>query len=356
MYFFYYPISLLAAAFGSLTPAHVRIFFVFFVLQILGVILALDTNMTDFASYARHYQNVPLIDSVLRGHASIFDAYGEPGFVLMQSVAKYFSFSYVEFRLLFFFLLMTLNTIVICWFKWSALLVLPWYFAFFYHNDGNIIRMAFSSTLLMLAILQFSSGEFKKSLLLSVLAVSFHYSALLIVPLYILRKINPKAYLSSIFLILSILFGVIGFTAIVVELINMLGFTSEAYVVDKVLRYAQSDREGGGLIRSITVFPFFILLFCIVRYKKLLGDNELAYIFFITFLFSLLNLFLFSDLRLFADRAFRMFGLSGGFLMYYIILSFSKRSRPIIVLLYLFYLFLFTAFKYQGYSWELTYY
>jgi len=315
----------------------------------MGVVLALDSNMVDFPSYMSHYEKTPALIDVVNDFNLLVVVYGEPLFVGFQVLCKSIGLNYIGFRILFFSLMMLLNTLLFYKFKPYIFFILLWYLAFFYHNDGNIMRSAFSSTLVMLSVVYLNQKNLMLSFFCFVLAVLMHYFALFLLFFYTWYFLNFKRKAVIFFLLFSFLLGLLGISKFILLFIVGLG-GEDMLILDKIYRYSLDEgRQGAGVLRFITVLPILIISVAIIKYRIVIrskSDNAWLMVFTI----AVSSLFFFSDFRLMSDRLFTLLGFSGSVLLILTFRAFDKSTLVVYQFFWISLLVLFTGFKYRNYT------
>jgi len=216
-------------ALASFLRAHGRSILLFLLLQALGLLLALDSGIVDFQNYYYHYQKVPTLSEVI-GDLSLFsDIYGEPLYAFIQLLCKSLGLSYLHFRILFFALMMAFNAAFITKFRSYSFLVLLWYFAFYYHNDGNIIRTAFSSTLFMLGVYYTGQRRLAFSMLYFISASLMHSLAIIFPAVYLVFYLNLGRNSIILMTFLSLLIGLLGISRATLKWIGSFGYETNFF-------------------------------------------------------------------------------------------------------------------------------
>lgn len=349
MYISILPVAYIISFAAELSKRNAKFLILFFLLQFMGVILALDHNMADFFNYAEHYYYVPTFSNILDG-ASFETIYGEPLFALIQVLCKSLGLDYIDFRLIFFSIMMFFNAVFIFKFKSYSHIMLLWYFAFYYHNDGNIMRTAFSSTLLMLSVFYLGERKSKVSLLYYLGAVLFHYSSIVFLFVYLICYLNLGRRFVFISLVTSFFIAIfIGGRNILIWLISYFGDSS--FLIQKLYHYAfEYDNGTGGIIRFIILIPMLIITFTMLKYEELIKEQSTK-VYFLSFSMALCLLVVFSDFRLFSERYFTLLGWSGAAVLITTFNSFKGDSNLLYKGVWILLLFTFSMYKYMGYQW-----
>lgn len=196
----------------------------------------------------------------------------------------------------------------------------------------NLIRQYLSIYTLFFSILYLLDGKKIKFVLLVIIASFFHKSAIIFLPIYILRKLLKRRYLKSKYYILLLVSLVIGFSniayvffkEIVVYLPNYSNYINSEYMGKEIHITAK--------ISKLLVVPILLLS---IKYKKKLSENE-EILYNLGFLsFCLKICFLFSEL---ASRVGEIFTIFTIFPIYFNILKSRNKNYKVIVLLYMLFL------------------
>ena len=208
---------------------------------------------SDWRSYEPMYDNVS-IDNLF------YDYYWEPGYYIWMLLFKVFHLNFWFFFittkvLVFLAFLHTINKYSLEYRYLIWTFFLP-FFAFYLFIDNpmrNLIAVAIS----LYAFNYLIRRKFVMFLIVTLLALSFHVTAIVLIPLYflLLKHISTKVYL--ILLLCLMIFFSNDF------IINLLGnITGIDYINQKMLAYADSE-DGSGQSFSIKMFinlSFFLLL------------------------------------------------------------------------------------------------
>lgn len=324
--FLYSIISLVGCSLPLLfksTPRYIKETFLLTTLLFLGVVLAIDTKQVDYNNYFIHFEKVPSLIDIFYG-ASFDKTYGEYGFVIFQSVAKTFGLNYVEFRLA---LYATYSIVSFLMIRASAfpLLAFLWFFSFFYHDDGNITRTALAGSIATLSLIHYSKGNLANYLLLISLSLSFHLiSIVALFPVFFRFLPNRRLTYISI-LLTSLIIGNFGGAYIISEILNYSSMSEESYMLKKLITYSNSDRGGEGILRLSTLLPFAMMVFAIWKFDLLMKQKN-AVVWLSTSTICLSLMFAFADFGLYANRVFRILGMSFIFLFPYQVRLFEKKT------------------------------
>jgi hypothetical protein len=343
----------LVAIINKLSPK-LKILLLAVLLQIMGLVLALDINMVDYPYYLHHHLKVPAIWQLISDPSLFHLVYGEPIFVVLQIVSKSIGLDYQGFRIFFYSLMMLFNTLFLSKYYKNVFFILLWYVAFFYHNDGNIMRAAFSSTLAMLSLHYLGVKSFLMSFIYCVAAILMHYSAVILLFFYFsyLANLGKKAVI--LVLTFSLFVGLLGVSRLLLFRIGDLGNES-FFILDKLYRYSVDyASEAAGVLRFITVIPLLIILTVVYKYKLVIKTKaDITWL--IVSSVALSSLLFFSDFRLFADRIFTLLGLSCGVLLVISFRAFTESSLVFYRLFWALLLLSFTVYKYHSYYWGFSF-
>lgn len=203
---------------------------------------------------------------------------------------------------------------------------------YLYHEMIQI-RAGIASGILLLCIKPLSDRNWKLFLILCTIAISFHISALLIFPLWILQNqnFNKRLYLGII--LGSYLFAIIG-----MNFSYLIGFIPIERVQLLFKGYVYSTQQGiqSDYLNIFSVLQMMrvgICLFLIFHLEKLSNSNKYAPILLKIYSLSVASYVLFSDLPVLAVRISQLLGVVEIVLIPLIIYIFTERSRRIAILL-----------------------
>jgi len=158
-------------------------------------------------------------------------------------------------------------------------------------HEFTQIRAAVAVSFMLLSIKYILSRERIKFALCCISAILFHFSAIIIVPLWFLKskKINIKLCFLLIFF--SYILAILKFSPL-----QLFYYIPIPYINEKIIYYLQqaNDRDKSANIFSLYfLIKLFLLSILLIKHKILIQDNKYAYIFLkIQFLSSISFLFL----------------------------------------------------------------
>ncbi len=138
---------------------------------------------------------------------------------------------------------------------------------FFLLHDFTQIRVAVSSGLLLLCIKPIYHRDWKRFLIYSTIAISFHYSAIIILPLWILGSKPRRSILA-----LSVPFGYL----IYFSGIDLIASIPIPYVQEKLAIYQKMQELGDDAWSSINVFNLVFLVKIVLFYLFILKYELIA--------------------------------------------------------------------------------
>jgi len=294
---------------------------------------------SDWSSYYPFFEDLPTIWSgdILNEFKT---ASMEPGFIIYSVLIKSFFPNY--------FIWVFINTAIDIWVldkifkKYTKYYVLA-FIVFFVMNglmvEFNLYRNAKAIILFILSLEYLKNRKFIPYFLINLLGFTFHYSALLFLPLYfILDREIPRSIVYLIFIVSNIVF-IFHLKWINLVLGDIVSLLNVSLISEKTLGYADSASE---VVFSLGYFERVIsfLVFTIL-YKRLVALNSINRIFYNVFLFYLIFIFCFSEVMVFSERFSYLFCFAYWFLYpnVYTLIS-SKMNKSIFLSIFILFLFL----------------
>ena len=248
----------------------------------------------DYGTYLNYFNEAPTIDSLFTNSKYIFSSIRsnlEPSITIIMSSIKGISSQWFPV-VIFLYALTSISLKLIAIKRLSEFLsysLLIYFSGIFLLQDMTQIRIAVASGILMLSIPYIVGRNFKKFIFLILLAVLFHYSAIVFVPFYFFnsKSINKIFYFTII--CISIFLGIIHFNPFEIILKLNLGFLSEIIHAQIV---AQSLMKKMNIFNVITLFNVVVCIFFIFNSQKF--KNKYSIILIKMYSFSLVFYYLFS--------------------------------------------------------------
>lgn len=208
---------------------------------------------SDWRSYELVYESV-------RVDRLFYDYYWEPGYYVWMVIFKALHFKFWCFfittkTLVFLTFLHSINRFALEYRYLIWMFFLP-FFAFYLFID-NPMRNLIAIAIILYSFNYLIERKFVKFLILTLLALSFHVTALILIPLYflLLKHVPTKVYLISMCCLMIL------FSNDFAENL-LLNITGLEYVEQKVITYVDSD-DGSGQMFSVKMLinlSFFLLL------------------------------------------------------------------------------------------------
>jgi hypothetical protein len=251
---------------------------------------------TDFINYYPFYRDLPPIyklDNISRGFL-------EPGYVIFSSILKTIAPNY--FVWVFINTLIDLLVFRLVFKRYTHSLILPFIFFMAYQGisiEFNLYRNAKAIDLFLLSLPYLQQRKLLPYMLLNLLGVTFHISAVIYLPLYfVLQRELPRWFVWSFLIIANVIFlSNIHFTS---DLINNLGMFSGEDLMAKLGRYQSSHMEYGF---SFGYFErTFSIIICTILYYKLMEQTSSSRMFYNCAFFYYLTFMIFSDVKVLTER------------------------------------------------------
>jgi hypothetical protein len=259
------------------------------------------------------------------------DIFVEPAFILISAVIHLFSYNVIFLFVIFAILGVSLKFLAIKELTQLWLLSIVIYISYFYILHELVqIRAGVATGFLLLCIKPIYDRNFKRFMFLAFLAITFHYSAILIIPLYFLNK-NPSKKWLLFSVPLAYLIYFLG--------VNLIVFLPVTGIQEKIELYKQLNEELQE--ETINVFNLLFLArvaifyFIIWKYELINSHNKYTPVLLKIYGISLMSLLLFAQMPVVAFRLNEFFGIVEIILVpliYYTILP-STFSKTIVILI-----------------------
>ena len=225
-------IILLILLIGSLVPLNRQFGYLLISFSILLFIAGYrDISVgTDTANYEDFFNHILSGDDWIR--ASV-----EPGWVLLNDLVIYFGGSFNELLLLS--TLLVLLPIFYLSYKYSnnAMLSIFFYYSHFYYMSSmNITRQMLSISVSLVALVLLTRDKKIWFIIITLIAATFHYTALILLPLFFIKHFTHKNTILIVFSVLSIFMGIFG-VSILIKIISITpyGVYLESYELKNIL-------------------------------------------------------------------------------------------------------------------------
>ena len=285
---------------------------------------------SDWHSYYPVFLNLPtlwdgqLFDYLKNGEM-------EAGFLLYSIIIKSFFSNYFVWVFINSFIdLYVLNKLFKSYTNYYVLAFVTFFMMYGLALEFNLYRNSKALILFLLSLEYLKNKKFAPYLLINLVGVAFHYSALLFLPLYfILNKEIPRFVVWLIFIISNIifLFKVQWIGLILGDIVSLLNITA---ISEKMDTYSVATEAGFTIGYFERIFSFIIFT---IFYKKLVSQNSINRIFYNSYLLFFICVFNLSEIGVLANRFSYLFAFSYWFLypnLYQCIES--KRNKYIFII------------------------
>jgi len=224
---------------------------------------------SDWRTYEKWYDWVDIL--------SLFSGYSkEPGYYFYMLLFKVLHVSFWPFliitKVIIFFLMFRCvqqlypDNIFLFW-----MYFLPW-FGFFVFID-NPLRNAIAVTIFLLSLKHLINRSFLKYMAFMLLAISFHFTAIIMLPLYYLanKRISNSILIIAYFLT-NIVFAFHGIQMKFIELI----FSNFPYIDQIITKYIDLNRTAVGTTFSFGLALHIMLFFLILSFRKSI-ENKITF-------------------------------------------------------------------------------
>lgn len=250
----------------------------------------------DYRTYFNYFQETSTIGTLFANPKYFFSRIAgniEPSIIIIMASIRTISSQWFPV-VIFFYAMISITLKLIAIKRLTEFLpysMLIYFSGIFILQDMTQIRIAVATGFLMLSITYIVNREFKSFVILLLLSVFFHYSAIIFAPFYFLnsKSINKVLY---IFLIgISIILGIIRFNPFEILENFDLGFLSQRM---NIYTAAQIHAKKINIFNVITLFNVVLCLFFIINSEKfknkysilLIKIHSFSIVFFYLFSFS----------------------------------------------------------------------
>lgn len=231
----------------------------------------------------------------------------EPGYVLLNYLVSRFTSSPHVFYLILGLMTNGIAYAAVCQFRRQASVVLSWvtYLLMFYATTLNALRQSPAILLVLLMFAFACQRRYRAAVISLLLAVSFHYSAIVGVVLFVFVVGVDRLFLRAAkdeLLLRQALFILVAFALVVFmpQIIELLSKTS--LIPAKYIQYLSGSNEGKDLLNSFLVrLPFAVLAVWLLVRGRAKGEGWLLPAWLIIIMEILLI-----PLQLFSSAAYRV--------------------------------------------------
>ena len=265
---------------------------VFFIFVVLGVLLIAIAGLSVFGASIDSATYKEMID----GRGDVKNGTEEIAFQLLVWVNHYvFGSNYDTFFLMFAALGVSFKLTAIFKYSRIPLLSLALYISsYFLLHEYVQIRAGVATGMFLLAMPDLAKGNFSRYLIKALLAISFHWSSIIMLPLYFLiRRINANVFYFLPFVGMILFAEGINIGSSLNEFVNYAEFMSNYYALHAG---PEQDINAFNLI-TISYIVLYFLMLTLFWFRKNL-ENELDSSTFKIFSLSLFLFFLLSSLKL----------------------------------------------------------
>ncbi len=281
-------------------------------LLVMGAVASLFVlsirDLPDVPAYLRIFESTPSLWVVLTDPSVLASIYGEPGYLIANSVIKSVYEDYEVFRFVAVFAALVLKLWVIRRLSPNHAFAVFFYFALFFYFDSFVLRQSLAAAFIAVALYCLFLENRGWFLLWSFLAASFHVSALCVLPLYFFIRFDPSRMLALAVVIAALALGAINVGNLMID--SVIHYSGLDYIARKLSRYTTSvHSEDMGLFRGSTMM-YTLALLCFAALRPWLRDRLMYYPqILVVCLYSYFLFIGFNSFGIVGDRLFRLFGL-----------------------------------------------
>lgn len=202
-------------------------------------------NLSGFKDYFASYQSSPV----------------EVGYALLNiTIKKLGGGSEVLYFIIAFLTIVVFSYAINKQTKHYFTALLMFYFLLYYENTMGHIRAGMAMAIILCSLKYIEKQDFIKFLALIIIAASFHSTALVVLPVYFIKKYEPSKKTITVTILAAFLIGRIDIVAILVKYIQLINFNF--YLTNKILNYASNEVITGAyktmLIRLLILIAFIL--------------------------------------------------------------------------------------------------
>ena len=312
---FYYIVFLLLTAFALIEKSFYDKNKVFIVTAFSAILLILIAGLRgenvarDYVNYLSYLDTFVSFSHYLSNPA--YYDFNEPGIFLVAAFMQTFEISNVKFFFVVFAFIAVFIKIkaVIKTSTWIGLTIVLFFTNFFLIQEMTQIRGAIAVAFLLLSIPDIYHRNLYSFLLKVAVSMVFHYSSILIIPLYFLKPDTFSRQINSALLFGCIVLGLLNVT--VFTLIDNLNLGVISLKLNKYYELLEA-----GYYTSINKFNALILLrisiacFAIYYSVQLKEHSKYAYLILKLYILSICSFYFFSTVPAIAFRISEMLGIS----------------------------------------------
>lgn len=253
--------------------------------------------MSDFIIYYGYFNNCPNLFNL--GDLN-FKGLFEPGFILYTAIFKTFSTNY--FAWIAFNTLIDLIVLAYVFRRYCQSMILPLIFFIAFNGlliEFNLYRNIKAIDLFLLSLPYLEHRKIVPYMILNIIGVTFHSSALLFLPLYFVLTIQMPVWLMwGGFVVANVIY--IFNIPIANTITDHISFLNGIKAYDKLMGYASHDAEfkfSIGFIERTLSFLLFTLL-----YKRLVALRYSNHIFYNCFWLYYCSFLILYEVSIFAER------------------------------------------------------
>jgi hypothetical protein len=278
-----------------------------------------DKNyVTDYSSYEIMYNNeIKFI---------------EPSFLIIKYVFKKLLHTSIEWFMMFYAILSIGLKIIATKkiTKYFYLTLMVFIGDLFLQQDFTQIRAAVALGFMLLSIKYIFSRERRQFFCCCAAGMFFHFSAILIIPLWFINSKTINIKLCFILIAVSYLLAIIKFNPV-----SLLSYINTPLVKDRVGKYLISQKGQDYTANIFSVYflvKLFLFSIMLINYDIILRENKYIVLLLKIQLFSIVSLLLFSQNLAFALRFSEFYGSIGMFLFPFFPTIFKEKTFARIIL------------------------
>lgn len=250
----------------------------------------------------------------------------EPFFYLIPSILKTIGFPHFEIFVFLFFSVLAVSINVRNIEKFSSfpiLTIVTWFGFYFLLHELTQIRAAVATGLMLHCMYLHYHKNYFKFLIVFLIALMFHYSSLLILPILLINPFKFSLKINLSILLLSLFLGFIHSDIFIRPV-----FLIDAAFVKKLtltLQAMNEDENSINFFNPMFIGQVFITIWLFFNHHLLIKENKYSYILLKLQLLSIVSLCAFSSIAFIAYRISEFYGIVSIFTIPLLVFTFRQK-------------------------------
>lgn len=287
--------------------------------------------LSDYLIYAARFYNIDPGDSFIEQVTSV-------GFEYLYNLLNYIfriftdDFNYLRSFIVF----VALGIKIAFLLRWSPIpsIALIFYISVIFYPDSYLLRSTLASSILLIGFWALMENKPSYLFFLPVaVAAGFHFSALVVAPLWFLRNTRISENMGIAIFVTIFVAGLVGLGHPIVEFL-LANFSNESYISARLSSYTDSvQSQRLGLVSGALLLYSLITLSYIFFRKKLESRIPKYNFVLVVCLYSLAILVSLDDFAVIAERTFRLTAIFIALALGHVLTCFNRKSRVLMLII-----------------------